>query len=130
MKVLFFNAAAGHPRVAAALMGQTSTTLRPFNQFLGQAIHTAKDRQFRYQLPWERVRNLVTVRLEPIDTLLRVPRRLPGTVLMNWPEKQDPDLTQHAFVVNRGVPVRVEAATRTEGGLLVRTEPPLRPADR
>jgi len=130
VKVLFFNAAAGHPRVAAALMGQTSTTLRPFNQFLGQAIHTAKDRQFRYQLPWERVRNLVTVRLEPLDTLLRVPRRLPGTVLTNWPEKKDPDLTQFAFVVNRGVPVQVEAATRTEGGLLVRTEPPLRPADR
>ena len=60
MKVLFFHAAASNPRVAAALAGQAAATLRPFNQFLGQAIHTAKDRQYRYALPWERVRNLLT----------------------------------------------------------------------
>ena len=131
MKVLFFHAAAGtdHPKVLGAFMGQAGTTLRPFNNFLKQAIHTAKERQVRYQLPWERVRNLLTVRLEALDTLLRIPRRPPGVVLTNWPAAKEPDLTQHAFVVNRGVPVKVEAASHTASGLLLRTEPALQAAD-
>ena len=132
MKVLFFHATASvtHPKVLGAFEGQTRTTLRPFNQFLGQAIHTAKQRQFRYQLPWERVRNLLSIRLEPLDSLLRVPRRLPGFVITNWPDDKVPDLAQHAFVTNRGVPVRIEAATRTDQGLLVQANPLILPADR
>lgn len=131
MKVLFFHATASvpHPKVLGAFEGQTRTTLRPFNQFLGQAIHTAKERQFRYQLPWERVRNLLSIRLEPLDTLLRVPRRLPGFVITNWPDDRVPDLAQHAFVTNRGKPIRIEAATRNEQGLLVRTNPLILPTD-
>ena len=130
MKVLFFDAVAGNPKVALPLMNQAAATLRPFNRFIGQAIHTAKQRQFRYQLPWERVRNLLSIRLEAIDTLLRVPRRQLGVVLTNWPMGKRPDLTQHGFVTNRGVPVRIESAHETGQGLLVRTEPPLRPTDR
>ena len=131
MKVLYFHAAAStsHPKVLGAFMGQAGTTLRPFNNFLKQAIHTAKERQVRYQLPWERVRNLLTVRLEALDTLLRIPRRPPGVVLPDWPADKEPDLGQHAFVVNRGVPVKVEAASRTASGLLVRTEPVLQASD-
>ena len=60
MKVLFFHATAGHPKVAPPLMSQAGNVLRPFNRFLGQAIHTAKQRQTRYQLPWESVRNLLS----------------------------------------------------------------------
>jgi hypothetical protein len=104
--------------------------LRPFNRFLRQAIHTAKQRHTRYQLPWERVRNLLSIRLEPTDSLLRVPRRLPGVLLADWPADKSPDLTQAGFVPTRGVAVRFEAVTKTKDGLLVRAEPPLLFSDR
>lgn len=132
MKALFFHATSGvaHPKVLGAFEAQTRNTLRPFNQFLGQAIHTAKERQFRYQLPWERVRNLLSIRLTPIDSLLRIPRRSPGLVITNWPAGKEPDFAHYAFVTNRGVPVRIEAATQTGQGLLVRANPPILPGDR
>ena len=65
MKVLFFHAAssAATPTVLGALEAQTRNTLRPFHRFLEQAIHTAKDRQFRYQLNWEPVRNIRSIQL-------------------------------------------------------------------
>ncbi|MCK6475934.1 MAG: DEAD/DEAH box helicase family protein [Phycisphaerales bacterium] len=130
MKVLFFHATAGHPKVAPPLMNQAGNVLRPFNRFLGQAIHTAKQRQTRYQLPWERVRNLLSIRLDPSDSLLRVPRRLPGVVLADWPSGKAHDFTQMGFVLNRSVPVRFQAATPTAGGLRVRADVPLLPTDR
>lgn len=111
-------------------MSQASTVLRPFNRFVGQAIHTAKQRQTRYQLPWERVRDLLTIRVEPMDSVLRVPRRRPGVVLSDWPVDKTPDLSQMGFVPTRGAAVRFESATQTADGLVVRTEPPLHPSDR
>jgi len=130
VKVLFFHATAGHPKVAAPLMSQAGNVLRPFGRFLSQAIRTAKQRQTRYQLPWERVRNLLTIRLEPADSLLRVPRRLPGVVLADWPAGKTHDFGQMGFVMNRGVPVRFEVATPTADGLLVRADVPLAATDR
>lgn len=130
MKVLHFYVAAGHPGVAPALMSQAANVLRPFNRYLGQAIHTAKQRQTRYQLPWERVRDLLTLRVEAMDTSLRVPRRRPGVVLADWPPDKTPDLSQQGFVPTRGAAVRFESATRSPEGLVVRTEPPLHPSDR
>ncbi len=130
MKVLHFHATARHAKVAPPLMNQAWTTLRPFARFLGQAIHTAKQRQTRYQLPWERVRNLLTIRLDATDSLLRVPRRQPGVLLPNWPTGREPDFSQMGFVVNRGVPVRFEAATPTASGLLVRADVALLSTDR
>nr|WP_255216265.1 AAA domain-containing protein [Pseudenhygromyxa sp. WMMC2535] len=127
---MFFHATAGHPKVADALARQTWRTLRPFENFLRQAIHTAKKRQFRYQLPWERVRNLVTIGLEPLDTRLRVPRRQPGVLLAGWPEDLEPDRNQFAFVVNRGVPVQVDTVSRSSGGLVIETSPPVETGDR
>ncbi len=129
MKVLLFHAVAGNPSVAPPLMGQTSNTLRPFSRFISQAIHTAKQRQFRYQLPWQRVRDLQPIRLEAIDSLLRVTRRRPGVVLADWPEGTTPDLSQQGFVLNRGVPFRVEAAARSATGLQVRADVLLSPTD-
>lgn len=129
MKILHFFAAAGNPKVAPPLAGQAASTLRPFSRFLGQAIHTAKQRQTRYQLPWEKVRDLITLRLDPIDTLMRVPRRLPGTVLVDWPSGKAPDFDQQGFVVNRGVPFRVEEAIPGPAGLQVRTDVALHPND-
>jgi hypothetical protein len=130
VKVLFFHAAAGHPKVAPPLMTQSGNVLRPFNRFLGQAIHTAKQRQIRYQLPWEPVRNLLSIRLEPEDSVLRVPRRRPGVLLADWPAGKAHDLGQMGFVMNRGLPVRFEAATPTASGLLVRADVSLLPSDR
>lgn len=130
MKVLHFHSVAGHPSVAPALMNQAETVLRPFNRFLGQAIHTAKQRQTRYQLPWERVRDLLTIRLEPMDSILRVPRRRPGVVLTDWPSNKTPDLSHTGLIPTRGAAVRFESATLTAEGLVVRTEPPLHPSDR
>jgi hypothetical protein len=131
VKVLFFHATGSmaHPKRIAAFESQARNTLRPFNRYLGQAIHTAKERQFRYQLPWEPVRDLRTLRLEPLDSRLRVPRRRPGTLIVNWPADKPPDLQQYAFVVNRGVPVRIAACSPTPDGLLIRTAPPLLPSD-
>lgn len=130
MKVLFFHAAAGQPRFAPPLMAQVGATLRPFNRFLGQAIHTAKERQSRYALPWERVRNLFTVRLEPLDTRLRVPRRSPGTVIVGWPADRTPELEKLGFCIERSVPIRVLSATPTADGLRVRTDVPLQRDER
>lgn len=131
MKVLFFHATStvAHPKVLPAFEGQVRDTLRPFNRYLGQAIHTAKERQFRYQLPWERVRSLLAIRLDPQESRLRILRRRAGTILTCWPADREPELQQLAFVVNRGQPVRVVACSRVEAGLLVYTDPPLMPAD-
>jgi len=130
VKVLFFHATAGHPNVARPLMNQAANVLRPFNRFLGQAIHSAKQRQTRYQLPWEWVRNLMSIQLVPTDSLVRVPRRQPGVVLADWPADKAPELAQTGFVPNRGVAVRFTAAMRTAGGLLVHADPPLLSGDR
>lgn len=130
MKTLFFYTAAGHPKVAPPLMSQAANVLKPFNRFIGQAIYTAKQRQTRYQLPCERVRNLLSIRLEAVDSLLRIQRRLPGSVLSDWPADKAYDFAQMGFVMNRGVPVRFEAVTPTADGLLVRADVPLLPTDR
>lgn len=130
MKVLFFHAAASHLRAAKPVMGQVGNVLRPFSRYLTQAIHTAKQRQVRYQLPWERVRNPVTtIKVEPLDTLLRVPRRPPGVVLVDWPKDKKPDRNQPGFVPVRGTPIRFESATWTADGLVVRTDVPLLATD-
>lgn len=129
MKELYFHATAGHAKVAQALMNQASSVFRPFKRFIKQAIHTAKNRQTRYQLPWARVGNLQSFRLESMDSLLRVPRQAPGMVLADWPAQKSCDFAQIGFVKNRGVPVRFEAASPTAEGLLVRTDVPLLPTD-
>lgn len=130
MKALFFHAAAREPRVAAGVMSQAWNTLRPFYRFLGQAIHTAKQRQVRYQLLWERVRDLATLRIEAVDTRVRVPMRVPGVIIKNWPADRVADDNLHGFVINRSLPVRVEIVASSAHKLCVRIEPPLLPADR
>ena len=130
MKALFFYAAVPHPKVLGAVEAQTRNTMRPFQRFIAQAIHTAKDRQFRYQLPWERVRDLRTLSLMPLDTIIRIPKRERGHVITNWPNGQPPDTSQHGFVTNRGVPVRILEAQQIEHGLRVRIDSPIRSEDK
>lgn len=128
MKALFFYGLA-HPKVAPALMSQVGTTLLPFQRFLGQAIHTAKERQFRYKLPWTRVKGQHVLRLEPLDTRLLVPRTPPRWRIPNWPADKAPDLNQKLMVANRGLVLGVEAFWPDPGGLLIQPETPLQPSD-
>lgn len=130
MKVLHFNAVAAHPSVVLPLMSQSQQLLRPFQRFLGQAIHTAKQRQFRYQLPWERVRNVSVLTLVARDTRLRIARPPAGWLLTDWPPDRPFDLSQPIMVViPRSVTVRVSSATRTTTGLRIETDVPLRVDD-
>lgn len=129
MRPLFFYAASA-PGTAEAIQHQAQITLRPFSRYLGQAIHTAKERQVRYALEWERVRHLHSIVLHPVDTLLRVPRRPPGWIVTNWPAGRALDLSQLAFVINRGAPVRILSAEPCSSGIRVMAEPVLQAGDR
>lgn len=117
MKVLHFHAVAEHTSVRLPLMGQTAETLWPFRRFLKQAIHAAKDRQARYQLPWALVRDLRLLSLDPMDTRLIVPRRQPAWFIPDWPADKAADLDQPLMIVSRGVMVRALDATRLPSGL-------------
>lgn len=129
MRVLHFDAVVGHPQVTPAVMAQANDALRPFSRFVRQTIHTAKQRQSRYQLPWERVRNLAPIRLTPRDTVVHVRPAPPDTILKGWPAGKDVDLRHLGFVVNRGVPFKLQSARPTPDGLAVRTDPELEPGD-
>ena len=129
MKALFFNAVAGHPKVAPALMSQAAVTLRPFNQYLRQAVHTARQRQFRYQLPWERVRHQRVLGLNALDTWITVSKPAAGWLITNWPADQPPPTDQPIMVVNRGVTVVVGDWERTDDGLRVAVEDELHESD-
>ena len=129
MKVLHFYAAAAHPSMTLPLMGQSHQLLWPFQRYLQQAIHTAKQRQVRYQLPWERVRNVSVLALTPKDTCLRIARPAPGWLFTDWPTERAYDLAQPIMIVNRGVTVGVSSVTPTSRGLRVETAEPLRADD-
>jgi hypothetical protein len=129
MRALFFQAAVENPNAVQAVMGQADQLLRPFNRFLGQAIHTAKQRQFRYQLPWERVQGELTLRLTPADSRLRVSRARPGLLLVGGAPSAPPDLSKKGFITNRDEPVIFEAAIPTAAGLRVQTDAPLTAGD-
>ncbi len=129
MRALFFRAAGEGPDVAPGLQAQTESTLRPFDQFLYQAVRTAKQRQFRYKLPWKRVRDVRVLELEARDTRLVIPRRAPGWVITNWPAGKVPEMGRPLFVVSRDESIRVESCEPGPGGLLIRTASPLRSDD-
>jgi len=129
MRELHFRAVAPHPNVAPPLMTQSRQVLRPFLRYLDQAIHTAKQRQFRYRLPWARVRHDTALDLTARDTALRVARPPPGWVLTDWPAERPFDLAQPMMLVNRGVTLRAWTAAPTAHGLRVETEAPLRDDD-
>lgn len=116
MRALFFHAVAGHPRVCGALLAQADNTLRPFRRYLGQAIHTAKQRQFRYQLPWERVRHLQQVFLQPIDHQVWIPKRRAAWRITNWPNDLGLNREQPLMVVNRGQTLDVQECERAPNG--------------
>lgn len=128
MRPLYFRALSPE-EVAPALMSQASQTLRPFNQYLRQAIHTARQRQVRYVLRWRKVKGQHVLRLTPRDTLLRVQRPPARWLLTNWPADHAPDLAKPLMVLSRDSSFAVQGAWPHERGLLIQPEKPLRPDD-
>ncbi len=129
MKALFFDAAASHPSVGYPLMRQVETTLRPFDQYLRQAIHTAQQRQVRYKLPWERVRHQRVLGLNPLDSKLVVPRKPAGLEVANWPTDKPID-TSKPLIVDWGERmVVVLEAQLVDGRLQLVPADPISPDD-
>lgn len=119
MRGLHFAATAAHFKIADPLTHQVTQTLWPFQKYLKQAIQTAKNRQHRYKLPWERVKALHALELSPLDSVLLL-RRPPTTwVIEDWPTERKPDLAQPLMVVNRGVVIAVLSASQHSDGLHV-----------
>ncbi len=100
MRILYVHGAARHPGTTLALAGQADQALRPFDQYLRQAIRTARERQVRFVLPWERVRRQRTLRLDPIDGVILVTPPEPGW-LIDWPHGTAPDPKRALLVSNR-----------------------------
>lgn len=131
MRQLAYHALERAP-VAQALQGQAAATLRPFERYLKQAIHSAKQRQVRFQLPFERVQALQTFRLEALDTLLLLPRP-PLRWLLRGVAQPNP--AQLLMIVNRDRNIAVEAMAwvdpaAPQEGVWVTPAEPLQPADR
>ncbi len=129
MKKLFFYAAAEDPRFARALEDQTRNTLRPFSNYLWQAIHTAQSRQVRYKLPWEKVRRFKEIIISPVECYLRIPRRLPSLIIRNWPLGKKYNVEVQGFCKNRSVPFDVYECEERPNGLVLKTDPPLEEDD-
>lgn len=122
MKALHF-AALAPLRVAPALAGQASRSLRPFHRYLRQAILAAKDRQYQAAVPWERVEEALEVELDPCDTRLEIERPIRWKVA-GWPEGREP-ASDRIFVVDREIMVTARRWEHTPGGLLITTDEPL-----
>lgn len=122
MRALFFRAVAEHPSIEQALMNQAKAALDPFDRYLRQAIHTARQRQFRYKLPWRRVEDIREFALEPLDTRLRVRQEAPAWLLPDWPADREPDPSKALFLQNRGETRRVIFWERHPEGLVIRAD--------
>ena len=130
MKELFFNAVAGHRKVAPALMSQTSNTLRPFDEYLRQAISVARERQSRYKLRWERVKDQRTLNLQALDTWITVPKPPLVWLLTDWPANKSPPIEQPLVVVNRpGETFDVLSCERIDRGLRLQVAGELQESD-
>lgn len=123
MNELFFHAVAGNPKVAPALMRQTESTLGPFSRYLRQAKQTARQRQSRYQLPWERTGDQQVLRLTPLDHQLWIPARPPSWRIADWPAHLEPDTRQQLIVVSpRSLMLDVLSCRRDADGLLLQID--------
>jgi len=118
-----------HPRVAPALAGQARATLGAFSRYLAQAVRSARERQFRYQLPWEPARREHTLRLFPLVTRLRVVRPPETWRIVDPSPELRPDSAQELMVVNRGATVSVREWRRVGSDLELVPEAGLEPGD-
>jgi AAA domain len=129
VRTLFFDSASGNPKVAKALMGQADVNLRPFGRFLDQAIHTAKQRSTRYQLPWARAGGLQHIALEAMDRRVLVPRRGPAWHITDWPADVEPDPDKKLMVTTRDLMFSVIEYRPDRDMLWVRPDGELRDDD-
>jgi hypothetical protein len=103
-------------------MRYTGGTLRPFNRFLQQAIRAAKERQVRYQLPWQPAGGLREIHLSPVDRRVLAPHRPPAWRIDDWPPDVEPDPTQKLMVVSRGLTMGVLEYQRDTRGVRIRLD--------
>jgi hypothetical protein len=131
VKALHFSATAdtSSPSVARALASRAEDALRPLASYLSTSIRSAQQRQSRSELRWERAREIATLVLEPLDTIVRVTRS-PALVLLGWPAERAPDLSQQAFVTARGAPVVITRARACPEGLVFETSGTVSPGER
>lgn len=113
-------------RRVAALKPQTRATMWPFERYVSRAIDIAKERQFRYVVPWEPIRDQFQLRLEPLDTLLRLSDPKRGWLIKNWPAGVEPQAGEPLTVVRpRSRQVEVECWSNSSDGVVVVPAEPL-----
>jgi hypothetical protein len=107
-------------RRVLALKPQTRATMWPFERYVSRAMDIAKERQFRYVVPWEPVRNQLQLRLDPQDTVFRLSDPKVGWVIKNWPLGLTPQAGEPLTVVRpRSRQVAVESWSETSDGVVV-----------
>ena len=107
-------------RRVAALKSQTRATMWPFERYVSRAIDIAKERQFRYVVPWEPIRNQLQLRLDPQDTVFRLSDPKLGWVIKNWPAGLTPQDGEPLTVVRpRSRQVAVDSWSHTSDGVVV-----------
>lgn len=129
MGQLHFHALAENPKMVPALMGQARNVFRPFHHYLKQAVKTAEQRQTRYHLPWQRVREKFQIQPEPLDTVLRVSKPSVGWVVEGWPEGKVPDESRPLVNLNTDEKINVMRLLRGTGSYIIHVIGSVTPGD-
>jgi len=74
-------------KVAQAVASQLRDALGPFNRYLQSSVRMARKRQVRLELPWSLVPEEKRLRVEPLDTLVKIPIRPPRWRIRGWREQ-------------------------------------------
>ncbi|MBK8259425.1 MAG: AAA family ATPase [Polyangiaceae bacterium] len=131
MRQYHFSALAEHPGIAMSLQTQAQEAMRPFRRFLTQAIHTAKERQSKYEVKWQPAPREVEVTLTALDSAFDIPIPPVRYRLIDWPSGKEPNLNEPLVLLNRrGQNVRVTAANRRGNEYEIETESPVSSDDK
>lgn len=126
---LHFHALAENPRMVQALMGQARGVFRPFQHFLKQAVKTAEQRQTKYHLPWQPVREKFQIQPEALDTVLRVARPSVGWLVEGWPEGKEPDESRPLTNLNTDEKIHIARLVEAAGGYVIHFSGAVSPGD-
>jgi len=129
MGSLNFHALAENPKMVPALMGQAREVFRPFQHYLRQAVKTAEQRQTRYHLPWQRVREKFQIQPEPLDTVLRVAKPKVGWIVEDWPEGKEPDESRPLMNLNTDERISVTKLIKAGRGYVIQIDGAVTPGD-
>ncbi|AKJ02434.1 AAA domain-containing protein [Archangium gephyra] len=128
MKALHYGALV-KPSVARALADQVNATLGPVLVYLKQIIHTERERQRRYPMKWERVREPYVLQLEPRDSVVELQAPPPALRVTNWPEGRALPGKDVPLIVVRSRSSEqlsvLECAPSPAGPLVTAEQPPL-----